>query len=221
MAPPRCLDSYASSNRRDHPLGVSPPPPSHALAKSSFEAAQLRGKPVVRIIRVFSPKLVKTDPANFRALVQKLTGKSSGSSDSDADPITEPLTKIKREEKRSNITGTKIYAPAPRKIISSISGEGRLNPIQTQHNGFATKLFREGDMNSSETPSLESCISWESSESVNHLTFRGVNIELPLIPPLPNFGNQENSLLEDQYWRLQMPTTEFPHEFQNILMKNV
>ncbi|KAH9302255.1 hypothetical protein KI387_013838, partial [Taxus chinensis] len=37
--------------------------------------------PTIRIVQIFSPKIVKTDPANFRALVQKLTGRySAGSS---------------------------------------------------------------------------------------------------------------------------------------------
>ncbi|KAK8916832.1 hypothetical protein KSP39_PZI023057 [Platanthera zijinensis] len=32
-------------------------------------------KPKIRVVHVFSPEIIKTDPANFRELVQRLTGK--------------------------------------------------------------------------------------------------------------------------------------------------
>ncbi|KAK9169933.1 hypothetical protein Syun_002073 [Stephania yunnanensis] len=32
-------------------------------------------KPKIRIVHVFAPKVIETDPANFRQLVQRLTGK--------------------------------------------------------------------------------------------------------------------------------------------------
>ncbi|KAF8395912.1 hypothetical protein HHK36_019867 [Tetracentron sinense] len=34
-------------------------------------------KPKIRIIHIFAPEIIKTDVANFRELVQRLTGKSS------------------------------------------------------------------------------------------------------------------------------------------------
>uniref|UniRef100_A0A7N0UV70 VQ domain-containing protein n=1 Tax=Kalanchoe fedtschenkoi TaxID=63787 RepID=A0A7N0UV70_KALFE len=34
-----------------------------------------KNKPHVRIIHIFAPEIIKTDPANFRELVQRLTGK--------------------------------------------------------------------------------------------------------------------------------------------------
>ncbi|CAM8933164.1 unnamed protein product [Rhodiola kirilowii] len=36
-----------------------------------------KNKPQVRIIHIFAPEIIKTDPANFRELVQRLTGKPS------------------------------------------------------------------------------------------------------------------------------------------------
>ncbi|MCO5576006.1 hypothetical protein L7F22_029813 [Adiantum nelumboides] len=36
-----------------------------------------RGGPKVQIVQIFSPLVVKTDAANFRAMVQQLTGKDS------------------------------------------------------------------------------------------------------------------------------------------------
>lgn len=38
---------------------------SHSVAKR---------QPIIRVVHVYAPRLIKTDPANFRALVQKLTG---------------------------------------------------------------------------------------------------------------------------------------------------
>ncbi|KAM0942501.1 putative VQ motif-containing protein/18/20/21/25 [Dioscorea sansibarensis] len=34
-------------------------------------------KPKIRIVHIFAPEIIKTDAANFRELVQKLTGKPS------------------------------------------------------------------------------------------------------------------------------------------------
>ncbi|KAH0449541.1 hypothetical protein IEQ34_020233 [Dendrobium chrysotoxum] len=41
------------------------------LERETFEIS----KPKVRIVHLFPPEIIKTDPANFRELVQKLTGK--------------------------------------------------------------------------------------------------------------------------------------------------
>lgn len=38
---------------------------SHSVAKR---------QPIIRVVHIYAPKLITTDPANFRALVQKLTG---------------------------------------------------------------------------------------------------------------------------------------------------
>ncbi|KAJ0037582.1 hypothetical protein Pint_24119 [Pistacia integerrima] len=35
-------------------------------------------KPKIRIIHIFAPQIIKTDVANFRELVQRLTGKPTG-----------------------------------------------------------------------------------------------------------------------------------------------
>lgn len=32
-------------------------------------------KPEIRVVHIFPPEIIMTDPANFRELVQKLTGK--------------------------------------------------------------------------------------------------------------------------------------------------
>ncbi|KAH7660364.1 VQ domain-containing protein [Dioscorea alata] len=37
----------------------------------------LKVKPKIRIVHIFAPEIIKTDAANFRELVQKLTGKPS------------------------------------------------------------------------------------------------------------------------------------------------
>ncbi|KAK9123160.1 hypothetical protein Sjap_012762 [Stephania japonica] len=46
---------------------------------SRREENQIKGslmvKPKIRIVHIFAPKAIETDPANFRQLVQRLTGK--------------------------------------------------------------------------------------------------------------------------------------------------
>ncbi|GLJ22445.1 hypothetical protein SUGI_0422480 [Cryptomeria japonica] len=60
---------YESSGSKTM-LGISKA--SHVISTSSTS--------IIRIVHVIEPKLIKTDPANFRALVQKLTGRHSKSS---------------------------------------------------------------------------------------------------------------------------------------------
>ena len=49
--------------------------PSSAL--SIHKDSQTISKPKIRIIHIFAPEIIKTDVANFRELVQRLTGKPS------------------------------------------------------------------------------------------------------------------------------------------------
>lgn len=56
---------------------------SHAIFKSYVDASaeysehkKITVTPRIRVIYVYEPKIIRTDPQNFRSLVQKLTGKS-------------------------------------------------------------------------------------------------------------------------------------------------
>ncbi|CAI9757869.1 unnamed protein product [Fraxinus pennsylvanica] len=51
-----------------------PTPPSLATRKAISKV-----KPKIRIIHIFAPEIIKTDAANFRELVQRLTGKPTDS----------------------------------------------------------------------------------------------------------------------------------------------
>ncbi|KAI5083639.1 hypothetical protein GOP47_0003382 [Adiantum capillus-veneris] len=44
------------------------------ISSSSHPIAAKKKQPIIRVVHVFAPTLIKTDPANFRALVQRLTG---------------------------------------------------------------------------------------------------------------------------------------------------
>ncbi|XP_010943593.1 VQ motif-containing protein 17-like [Elaeis guineensis] len=48
-------------------------PPTLAMHDNSHAITKL--KPKIRIVHIFAPEIIKTDPANFRELVQRLTGK--------------------------------------------------------------------------------------------------------------------------------------------------
>lgn len=50
-------------------------PSSLAIHKDSHTISKLPNKPKIRIIHLFAPEIIKTDVANFRELVQRLTGK--------------------------------------------------------------------------------------------------------------------------------------------------
>ncbi|KAG1327235.1 VQ motif-containing protein 17-like [Cocos nucifera] len=54
---------------------------SHAITKL---------KPKIRIVHIFAPEIIKTEPANFRELVQRLTGKPTKSTT--AKKKTLPMT---------------------------------------------------------------------------------------------------------------------------------
>ncbi|GLJ22427.1 hypothetical protein SUGI_0422220 [Cryptomeria japonica] len=51
---------------------------SHVISKSNSSVRKIT--PVIRIVHICAPTMVNTDPANFRAIVQDLTGKHSSCS---------------------------------------------------------------------------------------------------------------------------------------------
>ncbi|KAH8485680.1 hypothetical protein Peur_070733 [Populus x canadensis] len=55
------------------PTSITPSPIT--MHKNSHTIAKV--KPKIRIIHIFAPEIIKTDAANFRELVQRLTGKPS------------------------------------------------------------------------------------------------------------------------------------------------
>ncbi|PPD69912.1 hypothetical protein GOBAR_DD33209 [Gossypium barbadense] len=50
-------------------------PPSTPLSVHKDSQIISKAKPKIRIIHLFAPQIIKTDVANFRQLVQTLTGK--------------------------------------------------------------------------------------------------------------------------------------------------
>lgn len=71
---------------------------STPLNKNSQNISKL--KPKIRIIHIFAPEIIKTDVANFRELVQRLTGKPS------------------ETKKRSRISSTKKLIPKKLELIN-------------------------------------------------------------------------------------------------------
>ncbi|XP_030525939.1 VQ motif-containing protein 17 [Rhodamnia argentea] len=53
--------------------------PSSALGIHKDSRSIAKVKPKIRIIHIFAPEIIKTDTANFRGLVQRLTGKPTAS----------------------------------------------------------------------------------------------------------------------------------------------
>ncbi|KAG8503954.1 hypothetical protein CXB51_002263 [Gossypium anomalum] len=54
---------------------MSPSNSSPSSSLSIHKNSQTISKPKIRIIHIFAPEIIKTDAANFRELVQRLTGK--------------------------------------------------------------------------------------------------------------------------------------------------
>ncbi|KAI5083636.1 hypothetical protein GOP47_0003379 [Adiantum capillus-veneris] len=66
QSPPSSSASTSSSSSSSHGGSLELSSSSHPIAKKK--------QPIIRVVHVFAPTLIKTDPANFRALVQRLTG---------------------------------------------------------------------------------------------------------------------------------------------------
>ena len=81
MAPHHAVDEHhmAPSKRDPSPLSVTKSGAMNA-AKAPYKQRDLQSAmhnaPQVRVIHIFAPKVIKTDVANFRSTVQKLTGRS-------------------------------------------------------------------------------------------------------------------------------------------------
>ncbi|XVF75904.1 hypothetical protein PTKIN_Ptkin13bG0224000 [Pterospermum kingtungense] len=56
-------------------MSSSSPSSSAALSIHKDSQTISKAKPKIRIIHIFAPEIIKTDAANFRELVQRLTGK--------------------------------------------------------------------------------------------------------------------------------------------------
>ncbi|KAH7297277.1 hypothetical protein KP509_26G063300 [Ceratopteris richardii] len=125
--------SHAAFKR---PHGASPSPPllPHPHADASYlhalEGSDTRSNPL-RVVQIFNPILVKTDAANFRCLVQRLTGKSgcsrkywnklrklSAISMVEADFVTEE----EDMDSSSEISSFAFFAPSDNDLEEVVSG---------------------------------------------------------------------------------------------------
>lgn len=70
--------SLASLSSMDHQTMITTNKNNNNILKRLNKDSQTilsKNKPHVRIIHIFAPEIIKTDPSNFRELVQRLTGK--------------------------------------------------------------------------------------------------------------------------------------------------
>eukprot|EP01018_Ginkgo_biloba_P032931 Gb_37467 [translate_table: standard] len=79
MEPPKCQ----SESCKEAMLGTNKA--SHVISKLG---SHQKISPTIRIVHIFAPKIIKTDAANFRSLVQKLTGRPSGRSKTSGDRVS-------------------------------------------------------------------------------------------------------------------------------------
>lgn len=113
-------------------------------------------KPKIRIIHIFAPEIIKTDAANFRELVQRLTGKPT------ENKKNSPMISKKRSRSSASILSSKRVGRAPSSPSSSrISFSTAANSFTTHrhhqhhpmmiHVPFASKMeLRSGFLTSAE-----------------------------------------------------------------------
>ena len=96
MAPHHAVDNHHGVPAKPSPRSVAKnnagKPAPAAPYKRDLQSA-MQNAPQVRVIHIFAPRVIKTDVANFRSTVQKLTGRSKrrASRAAKADtPVTNP-----------------------------------------------------------------------------------------------------------------------------------
>lgn len=122
----------------------------------------------VRVIHIFAPKVIKTDVANFRELVQKLTGKSkrsgsgsgSGSSSRKRALKTKSLTSISSDGTFSSSTDTNtIQSSAAAETCSEAStrSSNSASHVADSHSDVMAKSALLFSSNESSTTSDNTC----------------------------------------------------------------
>eukprot|EP01018_Ginkgo_biloba_P008152 Gb_40688 [translate_table: standard] len=85
--------AVVTTNKTSHV--ISKPYTASNCEETSSKWSQQKISSAIRVVHVYAPKVIKSDPANFRSLVQKLTGKSSRKSKASRD-----FTKRSKEKKK-------------------------------------------------------------------------------------------------------------------------
>ncbi|GAB4843781.1 hypothetical protein Ancab_013746 [Ancistrocladus abbreviatus] len=78
----------------------SPTSPSLGLHRDSRVISKIQ--PKIRVIHIFAPEIIKTDVANFRELVQRLTGKPSENGGSGGSKVARARKSSTREDQPSS-----------------------------------------------------------------------------------------------------------------------
>jgi hypothetical protein len=92
--------------------GVSTSTTAPTARGASQAAAPTTTRPKIRIIHIIAPEIIKTDVANFRDLVQRLTGKPACASTAAHMATTAPPVRKEEEEKKEEEATKKRPAPA-------------------------------------------------------------------------------------------------------------
>lgn len=233
MAPKACIPSPPPTNH--YPIGLSPA--SHSLTKvnSSDITTSRRVPPIIRIVHVFAPKLIKTDASNFRALVQKLTGNSPSCSTDEgivaADPVRTTYEQKRKKQKTYHIGTASTEVPKDHEKQQSTdlrdkSTEAiKIQPTDPEEvqNLLAdpASLLLYGDDNQFLTPKdVVSSACWDSYGSVDHHSvlsdldlicdFNSSNAfpELPQYCPTDTCHDQYSSPFQyESSWRFTVPPT--------------
>ncbi|XP_062179158.1 uncharacterized protein LOC133883749 [Phragmites australis] len=74
-------------------------------------------RPKIKIIHIIAPEIIKTDVANFRELVQRLTGKPAGASTADMSPPVEEEEKLTIKKRQAPAAATVQQEPSKKRKV--------------------------------------------------------------------------------------------------------
>ncbi|XP_020083220.1 VQ motif-containing protein 17-like [Ananas comosus] len=83
--------------------------------RKNSHVASAKLKPKIRIVHIVAPEIIKTDPENFRELVQKLTGQPTK-----GIPMQK---KINKYRKKNSLPASAIHADAVNGLIYGMNEE--------------------------------------------------------------------------------------------------
>ena len=118
-------------------------PPSLSIHNDSHTISKAKAK--IRIIHIFAPKIIKTDVANFRELVQRLTGKPT---ENDCKKIKQITSIPTREEEDHDQSKNKAFPSKPlaKKVDMKTGFRGLDQHIVREHQRIIKEEDQDGNL---------------------------------------------------------------------------
>lgn len=155
---------------------------SNALAIHRDSQTISKPKPKIRIIHIFAPEIIKTDVANFRELVQRLTGKPSENGCNNNS---------KKKKKKQQQAGRESEAHQTSSAAAAFMAETKKMELMRSSGGAGFRGFEQYPR--SERVIKEEEMMWNADKSGGFLErfadLEGFIHELGEFPMLPNLDS--------------------------------